>query len=284
MEYTMTLPENHPPMPLRDLLEREWLVPRKVRHFLRTRKNVTVNQQPTMFHQEVRGGDQITLIIEDSDYSYQPIQLGQADKVDVLFEDEHLLVLNKPAGVKTHPNQPLEADTLLNDAAAYLAPKQQQPYVVHRLDKETSGVVLFAKNPLVLPILGRMLENKQIFRRYQATVWGKLTQDQTIAKKIGRDRHDRRKRIIDPRNGQSAVTHVTIAHTQQKTTDVYCVLDTGRTHQIRVHLASIGHPVVGDPLYQNKPAPRLLLHGYELHLEHPFTKEQLVIIAQPGLW
>ncbi len=284
MEYTMTLPENHPPMPLRDLLEREWLVPRKVRHFLRTRKNVTVNQQPAMFHQEVRGGDQITLIIEDSDYSYQPIQLGQADKVDVLFEDEHLLVLNKPAGAKTHPNQPLEADTLLNDAAAYLAPKQQQPYVVHRLDKETSGVVLFAKNPLVLPILGRMLENKQVFRRYQATVWGKLTQDQTIAKKIGRDRHDRRKRIIDPRNGQSAVTHVTIAHTQQKTTDVYCVLDTGRTHQIRVHLASIGHPVVGDPLYQNKPAPRLLLHGYELHLEHPFTKEQLVIIAQPGLW
>ncbi|OJG29926.1 pseudouridine synthase, RluA family [Enterococcus casseliflavus] len=271
-------------MPLRDLLEREWLVPRKVRHFLRTRKNVIVNQQPAMFHQEVRGGDQITLIIEDSDYSYQPIQLGQADKVDVRFEDEHLLVLNKPAGVKTHPNQPLEADTLLNDAAAYLAPKQQQPYVVHRLDKETSGVVLFAKNPLVLPILGRMLENKQIFRRYQATVWGKLTQDQTIAKKIGRDRHDRRKRIIDPRNGQSAVTHVTIAHTQQKTTDVYCVLDTGRTHQIRVHLASIGHPVVGDPLYQNKPAPRLLLHGYELHLEHPFTKEQLVIIAQPGLW
>ena len=156
--------------------------------------------------------------------------------------------------------------------------------MVHRLDKETSGVVLFAKNPLVLPILGRMLENKQIFRRYQARVWGKLTQDQTIAKKIGRDRHDRRKRIIDPRNGQSAVTHVTIAHTQQKTTDVYCVLDTGRTHQIRVHLASIGHPVVGDPLYQNKPAPRLLLHGYELHLEHPFTKEQLVIIAQPGLW
>ncbi|MFW8575808.1 RluA family pseudouridine synthase [Enterococcus entomosocium] len=284
MEYTMTLPENHPPMPLRDLLEQEWLVPRKVRHFLRTRKNVAVNQQPAMFHQEVRGGDQITLIIEDSDYSYQPIQLGQADKVDVLFEDEHLLVLNKPARVKTHPNQPLEADTLLNDAAAYLAPKQQQPYVVHRLDKETSGVVLFAKNPLVLPILGRMLENKQIFRRYQATVWGKLTQDQTIAKKIGRDRHDRRKRIIDSRNGQSAVTHVTIAHAQQKTTNVYCVLETGRTHQIRVHLASIGHPVVGDPLYQNKPAPRLLLHGYELHLEHPFTKEQLVIIAQPGLW
>lgn len=68
-----------------------------------------------MFHQEVRGGDQITLVIEDSDYSYQPIQLGQANKVDVLFEDEHLLVLNKPAGVKTHPNQPLEADTLLND-------------------------------------------------------------------------------------------------------------------------------------------------------------------------
>ena len=99
----------------------------------------------------------------------------------MLFEDEHLIVVNKPAGIKTHPNQPNETDTLMNDLAAYLSP-ETRPYVVHRLDKETSGVILFAKNPLVLPILGRMLESKQIYRRYQATVWGQLDQNQTIRK------------------------------------------------------------------------------------------------------
>jgi 23S rRNA pseudouridine1911/1915/1917 synthase len=284
MEYTMILPADQSEMTLRELLEHEWLVPRKVRHFLRTRKEVQINDQPALFHQIVTAGDKVTLVIEDSDYSYQPVLPGDPNQVDVCYEDQHLIIVNKPVGIKTHPNQPDEQDTLLNHVAAYLRPEQTQPYVVHRLDKETSGVVLFAKNPFVLPILGRMLEQKQLYRRYQAIVWGTIKKDQTIDKNIGRDRHDRRKRIIDPRNGKSAVTHVTIAKNDSETTNVYCVLDTGRTHQIRVHLASIGHPIVGDPLYQQRAAPRLMLHGRELHLVHPFTKERLVAIADPGLW
>lgn len=283
MEYTITLPNDHPRTTIRELLEQEWLVPRKVRHLLRTRKNVRVNGETALFHQEVAGGDQLTLLLEEADYTYQPVISGNKEKITVLFEDEHLIVVNKPAGIKTHPNQPNETDTLMNDLAAYLSP-ETRPYVVHRLDKETSGVILFAKNPLVLPILGRMLESKQIYRRYQATVWGQLDQNQTIRKKIGRDRHDRRKRVIDPRNGLSAVTHVEIAARDAQTTSIYCVLDTGRTHQIRVHLASIGHPIVGDPLYQKKTAARLELHAYELYLTHPFSQESLQIKALPGLW
>lgn len=143
---------------------------------------------------------------------------------------------------------------------------------------------MFAKNPFVLPILGRLLEQKHIYRRYQAVVHGLLKKDCTIHQAIGRDRHDRRKRIIDPRNGQDAVTHVTITQTLKHTTQIYCVLDTGRTHQIRVHLASLGHPLVGDPLYQSKPAPRLMLHAIEMHFTHPFTKEKMVVQALPGLW
>lgn len=284
MEFSITLPATQQTMPLRTLLESEWLVPRKVRHFLRVRKNVTVNQAPAFFHDEVKAGDVITIILEEDDYQHQVILLGDANQLTVLYEDEHLLIVNKPVGIKTHPNQPTERDTLLNQAAAYLASEGSRPYVVHRLDKETSGVVLFAKNPLVLPILGRLLEEKKIYRQYQAIVHGRLSHSQTITKKIGRDRHDRRKRVIDEKNGQTAVTHLQVEKHQGQQSFVTCILETGRTHQIRVHLASIGHPIVGDPLYQKQSAPRLMLHAVEMHVTHPFTKEELTIVSHDSLW
>lgn len=227
VKITITLPMNHPETTIRDLLEKEWLVPRKVRHFLRIRKNVWINQQPALFHHEVKGNDQITLLFEETDYNYQEVQLGDAKHIRVLYEDEHLIIVDKPAGMKTHPNEPTENSTLLNHLAAYLDTKQQRPYVVHRLDKETSGAVLFAKNPFVLPILGRMLEQKMIYRRYQAIVWGEIAKDMTITNKIGRDRHDRRKRVVDDKNGQSALTHVTVNKVLSEQTQVYCVLETG---------------------------------------------------------
>lgn len=286
MELTIQIPKNFKEQTVRELLEQEWLVPRKVRHFLRTRKNVSINGEPALFHFPVKSGDIVTLRFEAEDYPTPTILSGNKANVDVLFEDEHLIILNKPIGMKTHPNQPNENETLLNHLAAYLAPKKQFPYVVHRLDKETSGAILFAKNPFVLPILGRLLESKQIYRRYQAVVSGQVKESITIQKKIGRDRHDRRKRVIDERRGDAAVTHVNVDSYVKKAnyTTVYCVLETGRTHQIRVHLASLGHPIIGDPLYHPKPVGRLLLHAYELHLIHPFTGEMIVAVAEPSLW
>ncbi|EMF0156558.1 RluA family pseudouridine synthase [Enterococcus hirae] len=284
MEITITLPDTQPTTTIRELLEQEWLVPRKVRHFLRIRKNVWINQEPALFHFEVHAGDHITLRFEETDYQYQEVQLGKASFVQPLYEDDHLLIVNKPAGMKTHPNEPTENDTLLNHLAAYLKKKEQRPYVVHRLDKETSGAILFAKNPFVLPILGRMLEQKKIYRRYQALVWGTIKEDLILKDKIGRDRHDRRKRVVDPHKGQTALTHVSVDQVLNGQTQVYCVLETGRTHQIRVHLSHIGHPIVGDPLYQTRPANRLMLHALELHMSHPFTQETIVAKALPGLW
>ncbi|EOS7801102.1 RluA family pseudouridine synthase [Enterococcus hirae] len=284
MEITITLPDTQPTTTLRELLEQEWLVPRKVRHFLRIRKNVWINQEPALFHFEVHAGDHITLRFEETDYQYQEVQLGKSSFVQPLYEDDHLLIVNKPAGMKTHPNEPTENDTLLNHLAAYLKKKEQRPYVVHRLDKETSGAILFAKNPFVLPILGRMLEQKKIYRRYQALVWGTIKEDLILKDKIGRDRHDRRKRVVDPHKGQTALTHVSVDQVVNGQTQVYCVLETGRTHQIRVHLSHIGHPIVGDPLYQTRPANRLMLHALELHMSHPFTQETIVAKALPGLW
>lgn len=284
MEIKITIPNDQAPLSTAELLEKQWLVPRKVRHFLRMRNGVAVNGAPQSFNQLVKAGEQVTLTIADSDYAYQPVQPGDSNQVEVLFEDDYLIIVNKPVGIKTHPNEPDEKDTMQNHLAAYLAAVGQQPYVVHRLDRETSGAVMFAKNPLVVPILGRLLEEKRIYRRYQAIVSGELRQARTIDQKIGRDRHDRRKRRIDPRGGQTAITHVTVHQFTKKSSEIYCQLDTGRTHQIRVHLASIGHPIIGDPLYGKQAAQRMMLHAYEMHFQHPFSGEQLMAIAEPGLW
>jgi len=286
MKFTITLPLNFSEMSIQDLLENKWFVPRKIRHFIRTRKGILVNGEARPFHSLVKAGDTITIMLETSDYPKRAIRLGNASKIDVLYEDEHLIIVNKPYGMKTHPNQPEEQDTLLNHLADYLAP-ETQPHVVHRLDQDTSGAILFAKNPFVLPILGHLLEQKNIYRRYQALVHGLLTQERTINQKIGRDRHDRQKRRIDNKNGKPAITHVTVAKdiaVKSNQSAIFCQLETGRTHQIRVHLASIGHPLVGDPLYSKHPKGRLMLHAYELTLDHPFTGQSISVRALPGLW
>ncbi|HCM89627.1 MULTISPECIES: RluA family pseudouridine synthase [Vagococcus] len=286
MKFTFVLPKELKPMPLTDLLESEWLIPRKVRHFLRVRKNVEINNIVGMFHQEVHPGDSITLTFEESDYPLPTILLGNAQNIQPIWEDEHIIIINKKHGQKTHPNQPNETDTLLNDLAAYLKPKNQVPYVVHRLDKETSGAIIFAKNPIILPILGRMLEKKEIHRIYEAQIEGSLPKENLcINKKIGRDRHDRRKRVIDEKNGQTAITHISLQTKEEKTSWVSCWLETGRTHQIRVHLTSIGKPILGDPLYHPVPnsRPRLQLHAKELQLTHPFTKQDIKAHAYPFL-
>lgn len=286
MDYHITLPKNQAPLSLQELFTEQWLLPKKMRHLLRMQKGVAVNRTPANFQQIVKAGDQLTITLQETDYPYQSLPLGDARKVLVLYEDDQLIVVNKPAGIKTHPNEASETNTMANHLAAYLEPKDQRPYVVHRLDTETSGALLFAKSPLILPLLGRLLEKKQIARRYQAIVTGDLVQDQTITKKIGRSRHDRRKRIIDETRGQHAITHVEVVAHTIKESRIYCRLETGRTHQIRVHLAAIGHPILGDSLYnpRDKKSPRLMLHADQLRLRHPFTNESLVIEALPGLW
>ena len=256
---------------LTDLLQ-DWAIPRKVRHFLRTKRHVTVNGEKVPFHTIVSKGAVVGLTFDEEDYPPHQVIPNASIPVEVLYEDEHILVINKPCGIKTHPNQPNENDTMLNAVAAYM---NGHPYVVHRLDKETSGALLFAKNPVVLPLLGRQLEEKKMYREYEALAKGTLTHDFTCHQPIGKDRHDKRKRCV-AKNGQPAVTHVRIIKTEKNATRIRCRLETGRTHQIRVHLASTGHPLIGDPLY-GQPAKRLYLHATQLTFFHPFLQQKMTI-------
>ncbi|AMD98005.1 RNA pseudouridine synthase [Streptococcus sp. oral taxon 431] len=261
-------------MTVKVFLEEQLLIPRKIRHFLRIKKHILINQEEVHWHQTVKSGDECQLIFDEEDYPTKEIVWGNPNLVQEVYQDQHLIIVNKPEGMKTHGNQPEEI-ALLNHVSAYVG---QTCYVVHRLDKETSGLILFAKNPFILPILNRLLEKKEISREYWALVEGKVGSKELIFRdKIGRDRHDRRKRLVDPKNGQYAETHVTrLKEFKDSTSLVRCQLKTGRTHQIRVHLSHHNHPILGDPLYNpNSKTSRLMLHAYKLSFTHPLTLEKL---------
>ena len=148
----------YPATTVKELLETKLLIPRKIRHFLRTKKHVLINGETINWQSPVKEGDRISLTFDTEDYPNKTIPMGDANLVKPLYEDSHLIVVNKPEGMKTHGNKPTEI-ALLNHVSAYCG---QTCYVVHRLDMETSGAVLFAKNPFILPILNRLLEDKKI--------------------------------------------------------------------------------------------------------------------------
>ena len=273
MTFTVSFFNPYPTTSVKQFLEDELLVPRKIRHFLRTKKHFLLNNKPVHWQEDVKTGDLVTLIFDADDYPQREVNQGDATQVHVLYEDEHLIIVHKPEGMKTHGNAPGEI-ALLNHVSAYVG---ETCHVVHRLDKETSGAVLFAKNAFILPILGRLLEQKAIQRHYWALVGPHFPKQLTITAPIGRDRHDRRKRRVDPVHGDWARTHATCLKRNQKASLVRCQLDSGRTHQIRVHLSYKGFPIFGDPLYaKTSQTDRLMLHAYKLTFIHPLTKKKVI--------
>ncbi|EHJ53284.1 RluA family pseudouridine synthase [Streptococcus macacae] len=276
MTFTVKIQNPYSAETVKELLEDYLLIPRKIRHFLRIKKNITINGETINWQTPIKKGDLVELTFEDDDYPQKDISLGNQKYVDCLYEDEHLIIVNKAEGMKTHANQPNEI-ALLNHVSAYAG---TTCYVVHRLDKETSGAVVFAKNPFILPILNRMLEKKQIKREYWALVQGCFLKTRcTYTDKIGRDRHDPRKRIVNSQYGKKAITQVTLLQHYANSSLIKCHLQTGRTHQIRVHLAHHKHAIIGDPLYGQKISPRLMLHAYQLSFTHPLTLEKIKVTA-----
>ncbi len=264
---------------------------------------IFVNDKPVKSNYKIRPNDVITLRLNrpKHDTSIFPEDL----LLDVVYEDDDLMVVNKAAGMVVHPGAGNFSGTLINAVAWHLKdlesfdPNDPEVGLVHRIDKDTSGLLVVAKTPDAKTSLGKQFFNKSTHRSYHALVWGNIVEDEgRIEGNIARDPKDRlRMKVFAPDTGigKPAVTHFRVLERFGYVTLIACILETGRTHQIRAHLKSIGHPLFGDERYggseilrgqrsssykafiQNgfKCCPRQALHAKTLGFEHPRTGEQM---------
>ncbi len=259
---------------IEELLKDNWQLGKKTIHNLRMQKAVqTPEGIPLDWSQPLQPEQLLHIRFEDEASQYFP---NPKVPVQPFYEDEHLLIVGKPAGMKTHPNDVTETATLMNGVFHYLDAKgHSYAEHVHRLDEGTSGLVLIAKHPIAKNLLDRMLEKKQIVRTYEAIVEGAVKNDHgTIKAAIASDRHHPTRRRVS-QTGQTAITHYQVVGRNPQITKVHVLLETGRTHQIRVHMAHIGHPIVGDTLYGAKAikAPHYALQAFRIQFRHPLTGE-----------
>ena len=245
--------------------------------------NVRVNGQPVKPKYKLAVGDQVVIEPE----APQKVDLTpEKIPLDIVYEDDDVIVVNKPQGMVVHP-APGHPDHTLVNALLYHSPLSTingefRPGIVHRIDKDTSGLLMVAKNDLAHRSLAAQLKAKTNQREYVALVHGVIKQDAgTIDAPIGRSKKDRKKQAVVS-DGRHAVTHFKVLRRFRHYTLVSCRLETGRTHQIRVHMKSIGHPLAGDPLYgprKTLPGRGQYLHARLLGFKHPRTGKDLVFTA-----
>ncbi|MFP5110143.1 RluA family pseudouridine synthase [Neobacillus sp. C211] len=280
--FQLTIPLEWNGRTIADIFRNVWGAPKKLTHSFRMENKVLLNGDQANWNIPLSHGSKLQFkLFEEEELLITPNYID----VDILYEDDHVLVLNKPPFMNTHPNDP-KADlyTLVNAVQYYLQSNGEIRNIrqVHRLDRDTSGAILFAKHALAGAILDNMLEKREIKRTYIALVHGIVKhRSGTIKDPIGRDRHHATKRRVSP-TGQEALTHYMVlkADKDKQQSYVKCWLDTGRTHQIRVHLSHLGHPLVGDTLYGGKAIiKRQALHAAKLELIHPFTQDKIVCHA-----
>ena len=250
---------------------------------------VTLDGAPAAPRHLLRGGEKVQL---EAELETEVTSAPEAIALDIVYEDPHLLVLNKPTGLVVHPGAGNPAGTMLNALLHHDPKLAELPRggIVHRLDKDTSGLMVVAKTLPAQTALVDMLSHHRVERQYEAIVLGTMIAGGTIDAPIGRHLGDRlRQAVRDEEDGKHAVTHYRLRERFRAHTLVQCNLETGRTHQIRVHLSHINHPLVGDPLYggglklPKRATPELIaalrgfrrqaLHAERLSFEHPVTGE-----------
>ena len=251
---------------------------------------VFVNGRPGKASYTLKAGDElwVSRAAKAQSSSLQPLSY----KLDIVYEDSDLLVVNKEAGMVVHPAPGHSSDTLVNALLAYSPAlgdmgNEQRPGIIHRLDKDTSGLIIVAKNARSLAALTEQMQRHEVVKRYLALVVGSMPLDQgSIDAPIGRDPRHRQQMAITTMGSREARTHFRVLQRfPHGHTLLLLQLETGRTHQIRVHLKAIGHPIVGDPVYgpgrkeHGLTLERPFLHAYQLKFTHPFTKVVLELEA-----
>ena len=248
---------------------------------------VLLGGKPAKKNDKLKLGDEITVTIpEPKEVDIVPTEMA----LDIVYEDDDLLVLNKPKGLVVHPAAGHSDDTLVNGLLFALGDQlsgingELRPGIVHRIDKDTSGLLAVAKNDFAHRILASQLKDHTMARTYEAIVCGSFREDSgTVNAPIGRHPSDRKKMCVTERNSKEAVTHWEVVARYRGYTHVRCRLETGRTHQIRVHMAHIGHPILGDTVYGHKK-PELgqssqCLHAGALCFRHPRDERPVMVFA-----
>ena len=249
---------------------------------------VLVDGKPVKASYQVDEGDVISLDIPEA---VEPEIEPEDMDLDILYEDQDVILVNKPKGMVVHPAAGHYSHTLVNGLMHHCKDQLSgingvmRPGIVHRIDMDTTGVIIACKNDMAHNSIAAQLKEHSITRRYQAIVHGVLKDDAgTVEGPIGRHPTDRKKMSINYNNGKSAVTHYKVLKRFRQYTHVECRLETGRTHQIRVHMASIGHPLLGDLVYGPGKCPIPGLQGQTLHAGvlgfiHPRTREYMEFTA-----
>ena len=250
--------------------------------------NVTLNNAPLKKNYRCEKGDCFEVIIPDTE---EVALTAQNIPLDIVFEDADVIVVNKARGMVVHPAPGHPDGTLVNALMFHCGESlsgiggEKRPGIVHRIDKDTSGLLIAAKNDFAHQFLSAQLADRSLSREYEAIVRGNLREDEgVIDKPIGRHPTDRKRMAVTEKNSRSAVTHWQVIERYRGYTRVKCVLETGRTHQIRVHMASIGHPLLGDFTYGAPSGEKGLegqcLHARRLKFIHPRTNEQVVLESE----
>lgn len=240
---------------------------------------VTLNGKPVKKNHKVTAGEVFEVVLpEIAEVPLTP----QAIPLDIIYEDADLIVVNKPRGMVVHPAPGHDDGTLVNALMYHCGDSlsgiggELRPGIVHRIDKDTSGLIIAAKNDFTHRGLSAQLSDHSLSREYEAIVHGSFKEDRgTVNRPIGRNEKDRKKMAVTEKNSRSAITHWQVIDRYKGYTHIRCNLETGRTHQIRVHMASIGHPLLGDYTY-GSPSPEKglegqCLHARKLRFTHPRT-------------
>lgn len=249
--------------------------------------SVTKNGGPAKKNDKLSPGDRIEITVsEPEDTEIRPVKMP----LDIVYEDDDLLVINKPKGLVVHPAAGHQDDTLVSGLLYAYGDNlskingELRPGIVHRIDKDTSGLLAIAKNDYAHAMLASQLKDHTMARTYEAIVCGSFREDSgTVDAPIGRHPSDRKKMCVTERNSKPAVTHWEVVARYRGYTHVRCRLETGRTHQIRVHMAHIGHPILGDTVYGHKK-PELgqssqVLHAGALCFQHPRDLRPIMVFA-----